>query len=301
MKTLPAGMQADLDSGATTLCWAWRITRGDGEVFGFTDHDRALSFDGTDFEPDSGFIASEIRATSDLAVDAQDAEGALTSERITETDILDGRWDNAQVEVFRVDWTNPAKRILMRLGSIGQVRRGVTAFAAEIRSLTHLLNTPVGRTYQTYCDVVELGDARCKVDIDDPAFSADGEIDAVDTDRSFTAVAGLEGYDDGWFSLGTIEWSTGANAGRRAEVATHVLASGVVTIELEEKPVRPLSAGDTFHVIAGCDRLRPTCRIKFNNIENYRGFSRIPPAEVIAVFSSADDPNTGGSLTGGGT
>ena len=31
-------------------------------------------------------------------VDAQEADGVLTSDTITETDILDGRWDNAKVE-----------------------------------------------------------------------------------------------------------------------------------------------------------------------------------------------------------
>lgn len=44
-----------------------------------------------------------MRSGSDLSVDAQDAEGVLTSDRITETDILDGRWDNAEVEVWRVN------------------------------------------------------------------------------------------------------------------------------------------------------------------------------------------------------
>jgi len=27
MKTLPDGLQAHLDSGATTLCWCWQLTR----------------------------------------------------------------------------------------------------------------------------------------------------------------------------------------------------------------------------------------------------------------------------------
>ena len=35
MKTLPAGMQAHLDSGATTLCWCWRIARDDSLTQGF--------------------------------------------------------------------------------------------------------------------------------------------------------------------------------------------------------------------------------------------------------------------------
>ncbi|MFN4100471.1 MAG: DUF2163 domain-containing protein, partial [Pararhodobacter sp.] len=92
MKQLAPALQAHLDDATTTLGWCWRITRADGVAFGFTDHDRVLNFDGTDFEPESGFTASEVRAGSDLSVDAQDAEGVLSSDRITETDILDGRW-----------------------------------------------------------------------------------------------------------------------------------------------------------------------------------------------------------------
>ena len=91
MKSLPLALQAHLDDGTTTQAWCWRITRADGLVLGFTDHDRTLSFLGTSFEPDSGLIASEVRSGSDLSVDAQDAEGVLMSGRITETDIIDGR------------------------------------------------------------------------------------------------------------------------------------------------------------------------------------------------------------------
>ena len=172
MKSLSAALQAHLDSGTTTLAWCWRIERADGVVFGFTDHDRPLAFGGVTYEPESGFAASEIRSGADLAVDAQDAEGVLTSDTITETDILDGRWDNAAVEVWRVNWSAVSQRVLMRRGAIGQVRRGRLAFVAEVRSLAHVLNQTVGRTFQHACDA-ELGDARCGVDLDDPAFQAD--------------------------------------------------------------------------------------------------------------------------------
>lgn len=77
MKDLSQNLQAHLASGTTTLAWCWKITRADGVVMGFTDHDRVLSFAGTSFEPESGFAAAEIRSGSDLSVDAQDAEGGL--------------------------------------------------------------------------------------------------------------------------------------------------------------------------------------------------------------------------------
>jgi len=139
MKSLPLALQAHLDDGTTTLAWCWRVTRADGVVLGFTDHDRTLFFLGTSFDPDSGLIASEVRSGSDLSVDAQDAEGVLMSGRITETDIIDGRWDNALVEAWRVNWADTSQRVLMRQGNVGQIRRGRMAFVAEVRSMAHAL------------------------------------------------------------------------------------------------------------------------------------------------------------------
>ena len=208
MKTLSAALQAHLDSGTTTLAWCWRIERADGVVFGFTDHDRPLAFGGVTYEPESGFAASEIRSGTDLAVDAQEAEGVLTSDTITETDILDGRWDNAAVEVWRVNWSAVGQRVLMRRGAIGQVRRGRLAFVAEVRSLAHVLNQTVGRTFQHACDA-ELGDARCGVDLDDPAYKGTGSVTALTGDRSFTA-SGLGSFAAGWFTLGRLTWTSGA-------------------------------------------------------------------------------------------
>ncbi|MGR3404417.1 baseplate hub domain-containing protein, partial [Roseovarius indicus] len=46
MSGLDAGLQAHLEGGHTTLCHCWAVTRGDGVVMGFTDHDGALSFEG---------------------------------------------------------------------------------------------------------------------------------------------------------------------------------------------------------------------------------------------------------------
>jgi hypothetical protein len=57
MKSINPDLQAHMDDGTTTLAWCWRIIRADGVIFGFTDHDRTLSFDGTDFEPESGLTA----------------------------------------------------------------------------------------------------------------------------------------------------------------------------------------------------------------------------------------------------
>ncbi len=294
MKTLPTGLQAHLDTGTTTLAWCWRLTRADGQVFGFTDHDLPLKFDSTTFEPESGFTASEIRSGPDLSVDAQEAEGVLTSSTITETDILDGRWDNALVEIWRVNWQDVGQRVLMRRGAIGQVRRGRLQFVAEMRSLAHVLNQTVGRTFQASCDAA-LGDARCAVNRNDPTFKGSGTVVTVAGDRSFT-VSGLSAYTDNWFALGAVTWTGGANAGRKAEVLTHEVGSTAVTITLLEAPILAIAAGDTFTITAGCDKAFETCKGKFGNAVNFRGFPHIPGQDTVIRYAAKGEDNAGAVL-----
>ena len=294
MKQLAPALQAHLDDGTTTLAWCWRITRADGVAFGFTDHDRALNFEGTDFEPESGFTASEVRAGSDLSVDAQDAEGVLSSDRITETDIQDGRWDNAEVELWRVNWADTSQRVLLRRGAIGQVRRGRVAFVAEVRSLAHVLGQTVGRTFQAGCDAA-LGDGRCGVNLEAAAFRGAGAVTDILRDRAFTA-SELGSIMAGWFAHGTVEWTSGANAGRRAEVLAHDLVDGLAILTLLEAPVRPVGEGDGFIARAGCDKRVATCSTKFANVANFRGFPHIPGQDTILRYASRDGGHDGAVL-----
>ncbi|MHA1127325.1 MAG: DUF2163 domain-containing protein [Alphaproteobacteria bacterium] len=294
MKSFPVSLQTHLDSGTTTLAWCWRLTRSDGAVFGFTDHDRPLTFDGTTFEPESGFTASEIRSGSDLSVDAQEAEGVLTSDTITETDILDGRWDNATVEIWRVNWVDTTSRALLRRGAIGQLRRGRLHFVAEMRSLAHVLGQTIGRTFQASCDAA-LGDARCGVDTNDPAFKATGTVVTISGDRGFV-VADLSGFTDGWFAPGILQWLTGANTGRKAEILGHAISGVNVIVTLLEEPIRPIEVGNTFNIFAGCDKRFETCQVKFTNAVNFRGFPHIPGQDTIIRYAAMGDANAGAVL-----
>jgi len=294
VKSLPPALQAHLEEGTTTLAWCWRITRADGVTFGFTDHDLSLSFDGTEFEPESGLTASEVRSGSDLSVDAQDAQGVLSSDRITETDILDGRWDAAVVEVWRVNWSAPSQRVLLRRGAIGQIRRGQLAFVAEVRSLAHVLGQTVGRTFQASCDAA-LGDARCGVNLDASAYKGSGTIIDPLRDRAFTASA-LGGFAAGWFSFGTLDWTSGANTGRRVEVLSHDLVDGVAILTLLEAPVRPITATDAFVVRAGCDKRIATCGTKFANVANFRGFPHISGQDAVLRYATKDGGHEGAVL-----
>lgn len=108
MRTIPVELSARLASGVTTLAHVWRVERRDGEVFGFTDHDRALILDGLTCAPSSGFKAAAIEKSLGLSVDTASIAGALSAEAITEEDLARGLWDGARVDIYRVDWSEPS-------------------------------------------------------------------------------------------------------------------------------------------------------------------------------------------------
>lgn len=290
MKTVPAGLADLLASGVTTLCRCWRLERRDGVVMGFTDHDRQLCFAGVAYEPETGFTAAETETSLGLAVDTMEVSGAVSSERITDDDIALGLWDNADVEIWIVDWTNVENRVIDKRGSIGEVTRGDLAYEAEIRGLAHRLNQERGRTYQRLCDAV-LGDGRCRVDLSNPAFCGSGEI-ASSTDDRLLAVSGLDGFAGGLFTHGLLTWTTGANAGASVEIRGHSAARLV----LWRRTALPVQASDRFSITAGCDRSWDMCRMRFANGANFRGFPHIPGDDFALGIAKKDEVNDGGSL-----
>jgi uncharacterized phage protein (TIGR02218 family) len=279
MRDLPPSLAASLSGGVTTLCWCWRITPRIGEPLGFTDHDRDVMFDGTTFESASGLTASEIRESAGLAVDNLELEGALTSDRLSETALSAGDFDDARIEVFRVDWSDPDSRVLVRCGSIGEVRRSGSSFIAEVRGLAHYLQQQQGRVFQYSCDA-ELGDHRCGVDLGNALFRGNGTVSTVLGDRMLAA-DGLNDFADGWFSRGLLTFSGGANAGRSFEIKRHQRRTDGVTLELWQPAAEAVATSDTFVVTAGCDKQHATCCARFSNVANYRGFPHMPGNDFL--------------------
>jgi uncharacterized phage protein (TIGR02218 family) len=279
MKTLSPEFAAHLASGATTLCWCWRVERHDGAVMGFTDHDKPVTFDGTTYEAASGFTASDIKDSLGLSVDNLEVNGALSSATLTDDDLAAGRYDDARIEIYRVNWSDPSQRVLMRSGSIGEVRRSGTGFTAELRGLAHYLQQPKGRLLQLTCDA-DLGDARCTIDLSSPTYRGTGTIVTASSSRRFI-VTGLDAFDNGFFSRGLFAFTSGASAGLKIEVKSHLKLASAVMIELWADAEGPPAAGDAFAVTAGCDKRIETCKARFANVVNFRGFPSMPGNQFL--------------------
>ena len=295
MRAIDAELQARLDSGATRLCRCWLVRRRDGEAFGFTDHDRDLAFDGMNFRASSGMDASALQSATGLSVDNAQAVGALSGAGVTEEDVRAGRYDRAEIWHWLVDWERPDLRVLLFRGSFGEIRRSDGAFEVELRGLAEALNAPVGRSILRTCDRT-LGDGKCGFDVGKAGFSAEATVTSASSGA--TIVAGdLGGFADGWFTQGIIAWLSGGNAGQSGAVkADRREASGVRRIALWQAPGRPLAAGDRFRIVAGCDKRAETCRKKFANLKNFRGFPLIPGDDWVTAYPKEGANHDGSSL-----
>lgn len=292
MRSIPPALQTKLDSGVTTLCRCFILTRRDGVTQGFTDHDRDVLLNDVICRADTGFAGSEAVSRLGLSVDGIEVSGVLTDDSLSEDALAAGRYDAAQVDMYLVDWSEPSLQVLMSRGHIGEVRREGRAFAAELRGLADALNAETGRYYTPTC-AADLGDARCGVDLDDPLYRGEGAVTALNGVSAFTA-SGLAGFDDGWFTAGMLTFNSGANDGDAMEVKRHRNDGDTVIIELWQAMAQPIAPGDPFVVTTGCDKRFTTCRDRFANVLNFRGFPHIPGNDFLMRYALDGEPGHDG-------
>lgn len=280
MKTVSAQLLAHRAGGTTTLAWCWKVTRKDGQVFGFTSVDKNLIYDGQLYMAATGFTPSAVEGQIDLAVPNLELVGLLDSESITVEDLLAGKWDGASVEIFEVNYADLTQgRMILQVGNIGNVTAGSSGFKAEGRGLSQFLQQPVGEVYTPAC-AANLGDSRCGVSL--TALTEVGAVTAVESWREFTDSGRGEASD--YWGGGVVEWLTGLNAGLRMEVAN--FAAGVFTLHMM-MPYE-VAVGDTYSVIPGCRKRRDEdCFTKFNNVVNFRGFPDVPLNDKIIGNATA--------------
>ena len=291
----PEELKAHLQGGVTTLARAWALARADGRVLGFTDHDRGLRFEGITFEPGSGMTAKAVLQGTGLSVDNTESYGALRSEAITEADILAGRYDGAEVTVWLVNWAEPGMRAVIFRGHLGEVSRGAGAFTAELRGLTAALGLEQGRIYHPRCAAV-LGDGTCRFDLTKDGYVLEAVLGAVEEAVVLRIDEGA-GFEDRWFEKGRLVVLEGAAAGLVGVVKNDRLqADGSRVIELWQRLGADPAPGDLVRIEPGCDKRAGTCRLKFDNFLNFRGFPHIPGEDWMVSYPVPGGSNDGGSL-----
>lgn len=286
-------LAAHLETGATTLCRCWAVVRRDGARYGFTDHDRDIEFDGFLFRADTGLTGQAIQQTTGLSIDNGEALGALSDAAVTEADLLAGRFDRAEVWAWLVNWSNPAERHLLFQGTIGEVQSGGGGFRAELRGLTEQMSQPQGRVYQKLCSAL-LGDGECGVSLGSGTYTAEADVMVASRSQEFL-LSGLGGYGADWFARGRLLVLTGEATGLSAMIKSDESVGADRKVRLWQEMRAPVAIGDRVRVVAGCDKRADTCRQKFNNFINFRGFPHVPGEDWLMAYPKQSGDNSGGS------
>ncbi|MCO0638232.1 phage BR0599 family protein, partial [Lutimaribacter sp. EGI FJ00014] len=174
-----------------------------------------------------------------------------------------------------------------------QIARRDGRFVAELESPERALDQTNGRTLRRGCDA-ELGDERCGVDLEAGGFKGNGVLDAVKGNS--IVVSGLDTFETGWFTNGIVTWASGASAGRRERVAAHRKGVDGVVLDLWRDTAATVAPGDALTVVAGCDKRFSTCKAKFANSANFRGFPHLPGDDAAYGYVTEEQTFDGGPL-----
>lgn len=159
-------------------------------------------------------------------------------------------------------------------GNIGEVEKHKTTFKTEFRSMTqYLQNTIIDDTKST-CNAF-FGDNRCKINKDD--YTSIGQIVNIISDTEIMT-SDLQKETD-YFNYGIIEFTSGNAKGIKIEIKQNIGPINKIEFQLPLNYV--LNIGDNFKIISGCNKNKDTCKNKFNNLLNFRGFSFIPGMDKI--------------------
>ena len=291
MKHIDPALAQHLAGEVTTLARCWALNRLDGVVFGFTDHDRDITFGGVTFRASTGLDAAEASAELGFAVGGGDVAGALNSAGLSEDDLAAGRYDGASVTSWLVNWDDPSQRLVTATSVIGEVKRTDVAFVAELRSTAHRFDEERGRLFTQNC-TADLGDANCGYAIG----TYYGAVESTDGRLSLTALS-LAIFPDGWLTGGKITFTGGPNDGFATEVKLHRLGAGEAEIALWQLPPYDIAVAHEFSITPGCDKRFATCRDRFANYVNFRGFPHMPGNDVIVRGIKIGEPGMdGGSM-----
>lgn len=264
-----------------TLCYCFRLTRRDGVVLGFTDHDVSFAIDGVTYESQPGLSATAVEVSTGEKPDTQDVQGAIdpgssvvSSDSITREDLLGGLYSDARIDVVMVDWSSPPATFTEDDGVIwfktmvmGSLEEDGISFKVEMLDLLSYLNIAFGKTTSQTCRA-QFGDDDCTKPL--APFTVAGTVSEVVDDNSI--ISSALGKADGYFDGGKISFTTGNMqtqslqvAGQRGDRLVFVTPSPLV-----------LNVGDAFSIVKGCDKSISQCSYLYDNIANFCGEPYLP-------------------------
>lgn len=264
---------AAIHASSQTLTACAKITRRDGVVLGLTTLDLDLEIEGITYHASIGFTPSAFEVEEGVNVPNQELENLLFScDQIDPLEFDKGIYDEAQIEVFLVDYCNlpaslsenPPKHLILPHGTLSEINRTDQTVSVEVLGKEDKFNSIVGARTSQKCRY-RLGDQHCGVDLG--PHTVDTTVAAVTVQRRKFTIAG---FPDNHFTFGTCEFLNGANQGSVIEIA------GFTSNEIRLfGKTNFIAAGDQVRLVRGCDKTVNNCAA-YNNLINFGGEPVLP-------------------------
>jgi uncharacterized phage protein (TIGR02218 family) len=254
-----------------SAAWCVRITCVNGTVVRLTSYPTDLTMsNATVYKTDSGYQQTAFASSSSFSPSSIDIEGVVSVSGISRDALASGVFDNARVLVFKCDFLNPVEDYEpVAAGFLGKTTLEDDRYTIQGMSLIDALNQSTGKMYTAACSRT-FGDAGCTKNLAD--IDVVGAVSIVTSSSVIRDTSRSEAAD--WFAAGTIQFTSGLNAGLKPLEIKSYAADGTITT-FDPFFYLP-QVGDTFVMIPGCRKRLEDCRDKWNNVINFFGFSNMP-------------------------
>lgn len=264
---------------------------------GLTSNTRDMTLPGhpgITFKSAPGITPTAVEQILDEAANLE-MTGIYQTGAIEQEDVVAGKWNFGTIEVWSQSWEHPEYGELLHAKcKTGEIKDYQTYFVAEARGYMSLLSNDVNKVTSRFCRVKEFGDAECgkdlndTVDIDGDTYeisqtglvvvSSGGDGELIDFDN--TNWVGTFPAHDTLFRNGKVTMTSGANAGVSREISETTGVFPGMRLGVKRHFPFEVQAGETFDLVAGCDRTIENC-MRYENIANRRAEDWVPTVEVV--------------------
>lgn len=309
MKSLSNDLKAHLAANLSTLTACVKVTRADSEVFRFTAHNRDLEISGELYQTIQPFVGTAFSQSSGFSVDNTEVVTFVgdIGDNVQQVDVEAREFDLAVVDLFMVNFEDVSMGLLYiaKGWRIGEIEIQDNQLRVEIRGKAQYIQQSVVDLYAPACRV-DLGSPECGIDLDDTAgtFRYYGQVESVTLDRkkfidSGALVHSIPSSEESSempiedvFRFGLLIWTDPSTSAASAAASTLGLNEGYQMevkewntdtgeFELFEAMPYEIQPGDTFLAYFGCDKLPVTCRVRYQNLVNFRGEPFVPGFDVL--------------------
>lgn len=165
MRTISPALLAHLQGDVKTIATLFTITRKDNAVFGFTDLDVPIVYNGITYESAGGYTHSAIDAGSTLSTGNLEIQAIFDSSSITQESLESGLWDFAAVTIQLVNYNDLTMgAVQLNGGYLGAVTIYNGRYTVELRGLAQVMQQDAGDMYSPTCRAT-FGDSKCTIDL----------------------------------------------------------------------------------------------------------------------------------------